>query len=111
MDPALLGSLTEQPIIEKPTSDEEETSAKWKWSFSGITQELRRRHGLRKVSGVPGVRQSILAILKTSCETFLCQLLSPRLIVWWSDPGLNALLIFIPLSVRIFYPHRVDRGL
>ena len=70
MDPAPLGSLTEQPIIEKPTNEGEETPTNWKWSFYGIFQELRRRHRLKKVDGVPGVRQSTLAILKTSCKTF-----------------------------------------
>ncbi|KAI9461600.1 calcium/proton exchanger [Lactarius psammicola] len=70
--------LTEQPIMEQTNSEEKSTEAKWKWSLYGIIQELRRRHKVKQLSGVPGVRQSILAILKTS----------------W----LNVLLIFIPLS-------------
>jgi len=45
---------------------------------SGIIQELRRRHRVKPISDVPGVRQSILAILKRS----------------W----LNVMLIFLPLS-------------
>ena len=58
---------TEEPLVEKPPS---ETEAKWKWSFSGIIKELRRRHQVKRISDAPGIRQSILAILKTSCETF-----------------------------------------
>lgn len=76
--PAPLGTLAEQPIMEKTISEGGATHAKWKWSFSGMIQELRRRHKPKELREVPGVRQSILAILKTS----------------W----LNLLLIFIPLS-------------
>ncbi|KAH9003009.1 calcium/proton exchanger [Lactarius hatsudake] len=71
-------NLTEEPILEQTTSEEKVTKVKWKKTPSGIIKELRRRHGIKKLDGVPGVRKSILAILKTS----------------W----LNVLLIFIPLS-------------
>jgi Ca2+:H+ antiporter len=73
MAPAPQDSLTEQPII----SEERATPAN-KWNICGRIQELGRLHRLKKLQGAPGVRQSLLAILKTS----------------W----LNVLLIFIPLS-------------
>jgi hypothetical protein len=69
MPPARQGSHPpEEPlVVEKAPS---ETEGKWGWSFSGIIKELRRRHKVKRISDAPGVRQSILAILKTSCETF-----------------------------------------
>ncbi|KAH9068439.1 calcium/proton exchanger [Lactarius deliciosus] len=82
-EPLPQDNLTEEPIPEQTTSEEKVTKVKWKKSPSGIIKELRRRHGIKKLDGVPGVRKSILAILKTS----------------W----LNVLLIFIPLSVMDFH--------
>ena len=54
----------------KTASEGGATHANWKWSFSGILQELLRRNKRKKLTRIPGVRQSILAILKTSCKTF-----------------------------------------
>ena len=67
------------PIVEKAPS---ESDGKWKWSFSGIVGELRRRHRMKPISDAPSVRQSIIAILKTSCKTFSsCRpLASPHLV-------------------------------
>jgi hypothetical protein len=65
MAPAPQDSLTEQPII----SEERATPAN-KWNICGRIQELGRLHRLKKLQGAPGVRQSLLAILKTSCKTF-----------------------------------------
>ncbi|KAH9014308.1 calcium/proton exchanger [Lactarius pseudohatsudake] len=77
-EPPPQDNLTEEPILEQTTSEEKVIKVKWKKSPSGIIKELRQRHRIKKLDGVPGVRKSILAILKTS----------------W----LNVLLIFIPLS-------------
>lgn len=68
-------TLPEPPIAEKSPS---EKGTKSKWNVSRIIKDLRERHRVKSIPGAPGVRQSILAILKTS----------------W----LNVLLIFIPLS-------------
>ena len=72
--------VTEQPIMENAASEGGATHAKTKWSFSGIIQELRQQHKLKKHPEVPGVRQSILAVLKSSCKTFTsCRRLAPTL--------------------------------
>ncbi|KAI9439938.1 calcium/proton exchanger [Lactarius indigo] len=88
-EPIPQDNLTEEPIMEHAAS-EKGTNAKQKWSVAGKFKELRRRHKLKKLNGVPGIRQSILAILKTS----------------W----LNVLLIFIPLS-WIFHFIKLDNTL
>ncbi|KAH9063878.1 calcium/proton exchanger [Lactarius vividus] len=77
-EPLPQDNLTEEPIMDQTANEGKATDTKWKKSPSGIIQEFRRRHRMKKLDGVPGVRKSILAILKTS----------------W----LNVLLIFIPLS-------------
>ncbi|KAH8994976.1 calcium/proton exchanger [Lactarius akahatsu] len=89
-EPPPQDNLTEEPILEQTTIEEKVTKVKWKKSPSGIVKELRRRHRIKKLDGVPGVRKSILAILKTS----------------W----LNVLLIFIPLS-WIFHFIKLDNTL
>ncbi|KAI9439942.1 calcium/proton exchanger [Lactarius indigo] len=71
-------NLTEEPIMERAASEEKGTNAKQKWSVAGMFQELRRRHRVRKLSGVLGVRGSIFLVLHT--------------------PLLKVLLIFVPLS-------------
>lgn len=109
--PDTLSEPVEPQIEEKPPS---ESKPKLKWTFSGIIEHLRERHRVKQLEGVPGIRESILAILKTSCKSFTScrRLASPLcLMVLWSAPGLNVLLIFIPLSVRALYPHIVHCGL
>lgn len=69
-------TVSPEQAIMKRASEERGTNSKW--SSSRIIEELRRRHVVRRVSGAPGVRQSILAILKRS----------------W----LNVLLLLIPFS-------------
>ena len=81
----MLSEPAEPPIAEKPPS---EIEPKFKWTPSGIFGELRRRHRVKQLKGVPGIRESILAILKTSCEPF--HLLSSPGLAFVSD-GLGVL--------------------
>lgn len=89
--------------MEKPTSGMKNVLRIGNGVCSGIFGELRRRHKIKLVSQVPGVRESLIAILKTSSTT-LSSFPSHRLhlILWRSDAELNVLLIFIPLSVRVY---------
>ncbi len=70
--PATLESHAEHPILEQ----EGEAQAKRKWSPSAIFQRMHREHKVKQLDGVPGVRQSILAILKSSRKPYTT-LLSP----------------------------------
>ncbi|KAH9053034.1 Sodium/calcium exchanger protein-domain-containing protein [Lactarius vividus] len=74
-EPTAQDNISEQPVMQQTTSEPRAANAKRKRSF---LQDLLRQHRVKELSEVPGVRRSILAILKAS----------------W----LNVLLIFIPLS-------------
>ena len=61
--------------------------------------DLHKRE--RPLGEPPSVGQSILAIIRTSCEPLILWHLHLHLTLRWSDLGLNVLLIFIPLSVSV----------
>jgi hypothetical protein len=97
-------SPPEQPNTDRAKSKEKRKVLKvplcqWK----RIISDLRNRHKRPKLpSGVPSIRHSIPAIIKASRElpprSFALALPTHRR----SYLALNVLLIFIPLSVRVF---------
>jgi hypothetical protein len=92
----------DQPSTEPKSKAKSITRTRW-YNFPALFKDLWDQHRRKKPLGeAPGVRESIIAIFKTSCEHHP-PADTPFTASDISVPGLNVLLIFIPLSVRVFF--------
>jgi hypothetical protein len=93
----------QQPEMDQPSTEQKSNvRGTRRWNILASFKELWRQHRREKPLGkAPGVRQSIITIFKTSCEQHppAVTLFPPSDLF---ELGLNVLLIFIPLSVRVF---------
>ncbi len=92
-------------MAEQSTEQKPNNKRRGKWNIVAILKAVWKQHKREKPLGkAPSFRQSFIAIIKTSCEYQPAGIfyLSSDLSVLYLNLGLNVLLIFIPLSVRVF---------